>query len=145
MLYDWLRATNGLEGCRCGVNHPEFICRFVEITVFGDMTLRCEPTGISALEGRGNSPRSGPLVPVSYHYSLHSNQFSPLINGLNHIFIGVLISLSRINIYKRVYFWAEIPSSTNNINLPVRTRFVLWYEKEEEEKKSKSRDTTIWT
>lgn len=28
------------------------------------MTLRCEPTGISALEGRGNSPRSGPLVPV---------------------------------------------------------------------------------
>jgi hypothetical protein len=41
------------KGCRCGVNHHEIICRFAKIAVFGDMTLRIEPTGISALEGCG--------------------------------------------------------------------------------------------
>jgi hypothetical protein len=51
--YMTLRATNSLEGCRCGVNHPELICRLAKHTVFGAMTLRSEPTGISALEGRG--------------------------------------------------------------------------------------------
>jgi hypothetical protein len=32
---------------------PEFICSFAKITIFGDMTLRSDPTGISALEKRG--------------------------------------------------------------------------------------------